>query len=98
MVNSSGKLAKSNLWTLRNHSNVLDPERRAIPGHDDRAFDVLGTVHQSNRAHVDLLQAFLDKASAGVDVIIRELLLNLGQAQAVRNELVGGPREPGIRE
>ena len=56
---------------------------------DDRLFDVVGTVDQSDRAHVDLLQAFLDEASAGVGVVVGELLLDLGQAQAVGDQFVG---------
>src|SRR5271169_433219 len=77
-VKGSRKLTEANLRTLRNHGNVLDPQRRAILGYDDGAFDVLGTVDQSHRPHVDLLQTLLNEAAAGVDVVAGELLLDLG--------------------
>ena len=44
---------------------------------------------QSDVAHIDLLQTLLDEASTGVDVVVGELLLDLGQAQAVGDQLVG---------
>ena len=49
----------------------------------------MDTVDQSDGADVDLLQTLLDEASAGVDVVVGELLLDLGQAQAVGDEFVG---------
>ena len=88
-MNGSGKLSEANLRTLRNHGNILHPERRAILGHDDRPFDVLDTVDQPDGAHVDLLQTLLDEASAGVHIVVGELLLDLGQTQAVGDQFVG---------
>ena len=46
-------------------------------------------VDQSDGAYVDLLQTLLDEASSGVRVVVRELLLDLGQAQAISNQFVG---------
>ena len=43
------------------------------------SFDVLGRSDQSDFAHVDLLQAGLDEASAGIDVVVGELLLHLAR-------------------
>jgi hypothetical protein len=64
---------------LRDDGNVFDPQRRAVLGRDDGLLDVLGAVDQSDGAHVDLLQAFLDEASAGVHVVVGELLLDLAR-------------------
>ena len=47
------------------------------------------SVDQSDGAHVDLLQTLLDETSAGVHVVVGELLLDLGQAQAIGDEFVG---------
>ncbi len=73
---------------MRNYPNVLHPHRRAILGQDDRLGDVLRAIHQSHGAHVDLLQAFLDKTSACVRIVVGELLLDLGQAQSVSDQFV----------
>ena len=55
------------------------------------------SVEQADRAHVDLLQARFDEAAAGVDVVVRELLLHLPDAQAIRNQLVRDRAAPDIR-
>ncbi len=60
------------------------------------SFNVLGTVDQSDGAHVDLLQPLLDETSARIRVVVGELLLNLGQAQAEGRQAYLGPRAPGI--
>src|SRR5579864_2003891 len=83
------KLAKANLWTLRNHRNIFHPQRRAIPGHDDRPLNVLRTVDQSDGTHINLLQALLDEAASRVLIVVGELLFDLSQAQAIGNEFVG---------
>ncbi len=87
-MNGSGELAKPDLWTLRNHGNVLHSDRRTVLGDDDRPFDVLYAVDQSHGAHVNLLQTFLYETSACVHVIVGELLLDLGQAQSVSHQFV----------
>ena len=87
-MNGFGKLAEPDLWTLRNHGNVLHPERCATLGHNDRLFDVADMVDQSHGSDVDLLQTFLDEASACVCVVVGELLLDLGQAQAISDQFV----------
>ena len=60
-------------------------------------FCVLSTVFsmsltlrdQAHRAHIDLLRALLDEAAAGVHVVVRQLLLDLREAQPVGDQLVG---------
>src|ERR1700693_3378988 len=88
MVNGFSELAEANLRTLRNDRNILHPQRCAILGQDHRAFDVLGSIDQSDGTHVDLLQTRLYEAPSCVDVIIRKLLLDLGQTQPVSDQLV----------
>jgi len=39
--------------------------------------DILGAVDQSHRSHVDLLQALLDEASAGIRVVVGELAIKV---------------------
>ena len=43
--------------------------------------------NSSQLAHVDLLQAFLDEAASGVDVVVLQLLFDLRQAQSVGDQL-----------
>ena len=46
----------------------------------------------SDQAHfpnVDLLQTGFDEAPAGIHVVVGELLLHLGEAEAVRDQFVG---------
>ncbi len=88
-MNGSGKLAEPDLRALGNDGNVLHAERRAVLGEDDGLFDIVDAIDQADFAHVDLLQAFLDEAAAGVGVVVGELLLDLGQAQAIGDEFVG---------
>ena len=75
------KLAESDLWALGYNRNVLHPEGRAIFADDDRLGNVLSPVNQSDGTDVDLLQTFLDEASACVRIVIGELLFDLGEAQ-----------------
>ena len=87
-MNGFGKLPQPNFRTLRNDRNILHPKRRAILGDDDRLCNVLGPVHQSDGAHVDLLQTFLYETAACVGIVVRELLLDLRQTQAVSDQFV----------
>jgi hypothetical protein len=87
-VNGFRKLPQPNFRTLRNHRNIPYPKRRAVLGQDDRSLNVLASVNQPDGAHVDLLQAFLYEAAAGIHIVVRELLLDLRQAQTVRDEFV----------
>ena len=49
----------------------------------------LDVSDQTHFADIDLLQAGLDKAAAGIDVVVGELLLHLGEAEPVSDQLVG---------
>ena len=82
-------LAQANLRPLRDHGDVLDAQRRAVLRFDDGLFDVADVPDQADGAHVDLLRALLDKTAAGIGVGVGQLLLDLRQAQAVGNQLVG---------
>ena len=69
-MNGSGKLAEADLRALGHHGNILDAQRRAVLGRDDRVFDVLHIPYQSHFTNVDLLQARFDEAAAGVDIVV----------------------------
>jgi hypothetical protein len=51
--------------------------------------DVLDVPYQAYFAEIELLEACFDKASARIRIVVRELLLHLGQAQSISNQLVG---------
>ena len=85
-------LAQPDLRTLRHRRDVVDAQRRAILGLDNGVLDVVDVRHQTDCPHVDLLQPFLDKAAAGVGVVVGELLLHLRDAQPVGDQLVGSMR------
>ena len=88
-VNGLADLAQPDLRPLRRPSRCRST-RSGVP------FLVLRTVcsmscdvgDEADRAHVDLLQAGLDEAAAGVHVVVGELLLDLADAQAVGDQLV----------
>ena len=46
-------------------------------------------IDQPDFADVDLLQALLNETAAGIGVVVGELLLDLGEAQAVGDQFVG---------
>ena len=68
--------------------DILDADGRAVLARDDGLLDVLHAVDQADGADVDLLQALLNEAAAGVHVVVGELLLDLREAQAVGDQLV----------
>jgi hypothetical protein len=45
--------------------------------------------HQADFAKVELLEASFNKTPASIRIIVRELLLHLSEAQAIRNQLIG---------
>ena len=83
VVNRFAIPAQADLRTLRDGGDVLDPQRRSVLSLDRRFFDVAHGLYQTDGAHVHLLKALLDEASARVHVVIRELLLHLADAQPV---------------
>ncbi len=67
----------------------LDPIGCAVLGFDDGVFNVLHGGVEAERLNVDLLRALLNKAAAAVGVVIGDLLLDLADAQAIGDELIG---------
>ena len=66
--------------SLRDGCYVAHANRRAILSLDHGPFDVDIGIHQTNGPHVHLLQAGLDEAAAGVDIVVGQLLLHLADA------------------
>ena len=50
--------------------------------------NVLYVADEPDLANVDLLQARFDETAAGIDIVVGELLLHLGKAESVSNQLV----------
>ena len=88
-MNRAAELAEADLGALRHHGNILHPQRRAALGHNHGVFDIGHVPDEPDFANVDLLQARLNEAAAGVDIVVGKLLLHLGKAQSVINQLVG---------
>ena len=63
--------------------------RRAVLILEDRLRNVPRVAEQTDFADVDLLRAGLDKAAAGVDVVVGKRLFDLADAEAVGDQLVG---------
>ena len=68
---------------------VAHAKRRPGLRRQERLLDVLDVAEQPERADVHLLQAALDEVAAAVDVVRGELVLDLAERQAVRDQLVG---------
>src|SRR5208283_66310 len=81
-------LAETDLGALCDNSDIFYAKRRTVLGLQERLFDLLDAVEQSHGADIDLLRTRLDKTAAGVDVIGRDLLLDLADTQPVGHELV----------
>src|SRR5713226_7248028 len=88
-MNRPCELAEPDLRALRDNGNIPHAQRSASLGDDDCVFYILYVPDQANFADIDLLQAGFDEAAACVGVVVRELLLHLGEAQSVRDELIG---------
>ena len=87
-ANRTGELAEPDFGTLRNHGNIFNADRRSGLGQDDRVFDIVDVSDQADFTDIDLLQSAFDKAATGVRVVISKLLLDLGEAEAVSDELI----------
>src|SRR5579864_565481 len=87
-MNRSRKLAKPNLRSLRYDPNVLYTYWRPGFRQNHRVFDVLNVPDQADFANIDLLQARLDETAARIAIVVGELLLHLGKAQPVGDQLV----------
>ena len=88
-MNGSGELAEPDLRALRDDGDIFYAERSAVLGGDDCVFDVLDVRDQSHFPDIDLLQAGFDKAAARIRIVVCELLLDLGETEAVGDQLVG---------
>ena len=75
-----GHVSETDLGTLIHISNVPDSDRGASLRLKKSLPDILGARKQPESADVHLLLAYLDKTSAGIDVIVGELLLYLADA------------------
>ena len=82
-----GHVSQSNSGAHLDDANVLDANRRPIFCGQDGIFDILQGAVEPDGADVHLLQADLDEAAAGVDVVDFQLLFHLADAQSVRDEL-----------
>ncbi len=87
-ADGAGELAEADLGTLGDDGDVAHVEWSAVFREDHGVFDVVGVTNEADFADVDLLHAGLDKAAAGVGVVIGELLLDLGEAEAIVDQLV----------
>ena len=74
---------------MRHDRDILHVQRRSVLGREHRVFDVAHVLDQAHFAHIDLLQAGLNEAAAGVGVVVGELLLHLRDAEPVGDQLVG---------
>src|ERR1700747_2631860 len=77
---------ESDFRCLCDRGDVFHADRRAALRLDHGLGDVVDICEETERADVDLLQTGFHEASAGVDVIVCELLFDLADAQPVRNQ------------
>ncbi len=69
--------SQTNLRALLHRRDIADPHRRSILRLDHCPADVIYIPHLTDHPHVDLLQADLDEAAAGVGVVPGQLLFHL---------------------
>lgn len=89
VMNGFRRLPQPDLGTLLDNGNVLDAQRGSVLGVNDSVLDVVNVADQAYFANINLLKALLDEAAAGIHVVVGELLLDLSQAEAIRNQLIG---------
>ncbi len=89
VTNGLAQLAQANLGTLGHDRDVAHPHRRSVLYLQHGRANVVGGLHQPHGANVVGLLAFLDEASAAVDVIGNERLLHLRHRNPVGHQLVG---------
>src|ERR1700722_5046211 len=88
-VNSLPYLSQTNARALGYGGDVFHAKGGTVFRGEDGLLDVLDVAEQAHDADIDLLQAGFDEATAGVGVVVSELLLDLGDAQAMGDEGVG---------
>src|SRR5262249_22782551 len=87
-MDRSAELTEPDLRALLHGCDVPDTQRRTVLRGDDGVLDVGDVPDLTDGPDVDLLQSGLDEASAAVHVVVRELLLDLAQVEAICDQLV----------
>ena len=82
-VIGAADLPEANLRTLTDRRDVLYPDGGSGLRLKDGCLNIVDVGEEANFLDVDLLIALLDEASAGVDVVGGDLLLNLLDGEAV---------------
>ena len=88
-VNGLADLSEADARALGDGGDVFHAKDGAIFGGDGGLFDVRDVGEEADYADVDLLEARFDEAATGVGIIVRELLFDLADAEAVGDEGVG---------
>ena len=83
-----GELSEPDLRSLIHGGDVANAQRRPVAGLDHGVVDIPNGFDQPYRANIDLLQSRLNEAAAGIHIVVSQLLFNIAQAQAIRDELV----------
>src|SRR5271166_1705219 len=81
-------LPETNLGPLRDHGHVFYSYGGAVLRLDHGLFDITDVLDQAHGAHIDRLRSLFNETAAGVGVAVGELLLNLRQAETVRDQLL----------
>ena len=81
-----GHVPQPDLRALRHLRDIFYPQRGAGLRFQDGLLDIQYVAEEPERANIHLLQAFFDKAAAGIDVVVGQLLLDLPDAQSVGDE------------
>ena len=76
------------LRSLRHGGDIFHVQHGSVLGEDRGLFDISHVAEEALDANVYLLQTCFDEAAPGVGVVIGELLLDLADAQAVRDQRV----------
>src|SRR5580698_5971828 len=87
-ANGPAILPEPDFRTLLDYGNIFHAQRRSSLSLDHGIFNVLYSRNESDGLHIDLLRAGDDKTTSSIRVVVRKLLLDLSDAQSIRNELV----------
>ena len=85
-MNGLADLPQANLRPLHDLGNILDPQRRSVRRFENGLLNILHIAKETYFADVDLLLPLLNKAAAGVDVVVGQLLFHLADAQSEGDE------------
>ena len=87
-VDGPADLAETDLRALDHSSDVPHPQRCAILRLENGVLDVGNIREETDLAHIDLLLTGLDETAAGIGIVVRQLLLDVADGQAIGDELV----------